>query len=70
MIDTGHLLIGTNIGVIITVFALTVRLTWFLAKLDAKIDRVDNKADRSHERLDSLVKAINHLERGPKAHLE
>lgn len=53
MIDTSHILIATNISLIIAVTVLIVRLTWFLAKMDARIDAVNDRAMKAHERIDA-----------------
>lgn len=59
--DTGNVLIATNIGLIITIVVLIIRLTWFLAKMDARIDRVDDKAGKAHERLDGYKTDLKEL---------
>lgn len=61
MIDTDHILIATNVGLIITVLLVTIRMTWFLSKMDSRIDTSIGTAVRAHKRIDLIEKEIKEL---------
>jgi hypothetical protein len=66
--DKELILIWTNIALVVTVLGATMRLTWFMAKLDSKVDlkanssdlaNTENKANRAHERIDELKETLD-----------
>lgn len=51
---TAGILVFTNLGVIVSLIVVAFRATWWLSKLDSKVDEVRSKIVNAHKRIDKL----------------